>query len=109
MDLVFECALWGLGGAFIFGANQLPICLFSHIKEGGTKNEPLECIIEFVLALLVGAVAAAIWAQWAQAFLKIVGPGDLRGIAGGIGLIANPVSPILTGRFSTWIANKVAP
>ena len=98
-------ALWGLAGAFIYAAPNLSTCLFTR-KAGDGFGAIGRCVLDFAVALVIGALASAAFAQWAQAFLKRTGPEELRAIAAVIGLLANPAAPRLTARLSSWLIKK---
>lgn len=95
-------ALWGACGAIIYAAPRLTVCLFAARSDGKRWFE-CGCVFEFIVALLIGTIAALAFGPWIGAsILKATDPGQLRAIATGIGLLANPAAPrvieILNGR-----------
>lgn len=100
MIAAFTPALWGFMGAFIYAAPRLATCMFAA-RQAGTGW--FGCGFEFVMALLIGAVAAGAWGpEVSISVLKSSDPAHLRAVAATIGLLANPAAPrvidILTGR-----------
>jgi hypothetical protein len=96
-------ALWGLAGAFMYAAPKMSACVFSAKPEDGP---PMRCVIDAIIALVIGALAAAAFAEFAQDFLKRTEPGARSAIAAVIGLLANPLAPRLIGRLSSWLLKK---
>lgn len=91
-------AFWGFLGAFIYAGPKLSACIFE--TGDGTKRHSLwYCILEFVMALGVGVIAAEAFGPWVQGFLKRDGQHELRAISGLIGLLANPLSPVIVKGF----------
>lgn len=78
--------VWGLCGAFIYAAPQLVICC-----RGTGKL----CILEFGLALAIGGMAAGGYAAWLGHYLQHAIFYDRTAFAITIGLIANPLAPLV--------------
>lgn len=85
-----DAALWGFMGAFIFAGPNLTLCLYQCHKAG---KHPLWCLADCIVALAIGAVAAAGGTVWGADFLGADDPQKVPGIAILIGLIANPLAP----------------
>lgn len=85
--------LWGVAGAFIYGAPQLSVCIFTAQQAEGHW---VRCSFEFSVSLIIGAIAAGAFAPWAaSSIFKSVDPAQARVIAATIGLLANPIAPRL--------------
>ena len=74
MNPLLFAALWGMAGAFMYAAPKLSACAFSTKPEDGP---PMRCILDAVIALVIGALAAAAWGQFALEFLKRTEAGAL--------------------------------
>ena len=83
-------ALWGFLGAFIYAAPNLIVCVFEARSSGGSS---LRCWLEFVVALMVGTIAAAAFSPALHMMWSLGAREYLTGIATMIGLTANVVAP----------------
>lgn len=82
--------LWGLLGALIYAGPRLTACLFT--RQTG-EHRAWGCLLEFGLAMLIGAIAAEAFGPWVQEFLQRKGHHELRAICAMLGLLANPMAP----------------
>lgn len=98
-DLWNVPAVWGFGGAFIFAGPKFVAC-YANAKL--TKGPWSVCFFDLIVCLVIGTFAAAAFAEWLHAFLKLTGPPELRVLATVVGMIANPCAPgvtkLLTGQ-----------
>jgi hypothetical protein len=103
MNPLLQAALWGLAGAFMYAGPKMSACVFSAKPDDGP---PIRCVIDAIIALIIGALASAAFAQFAQGFFKRAEPGALSAIAAVIGLLANPLAPRLIAKLSSWLLKK---
>lgn len=82
--------VWGLAGAFIYAGPNLLLCIQKCRAEGCPITD---CIMEFVVAMVIGGLAAEISAPYLSAFLRQTEPHQVRAIAGVVGLVANRAAP----------------
>lgn len=96
---------WGFLGAFVYAGPKVLACVFEH--RDGTRHPLIFCILEFIVALAVGVLAAEMFGPWIIGFLKLDGHASLRAIAGLIGLLANPLSPEVVKGFKGRIGGMI--
>lgn len=104
-SIVAQPGFWGFLGAFIYAGPRLSACVF---ERRDNVDHPLTgCVWDFVVALLVGVIAAELFATWIQLFLKRDGQHELRAIAGLIGLLANPLAPEIVKGFKGRVGGMI--
>ncbi len=82
---------WGVLGAFVYGAPRLLVIFGDRSGSGG----PLwPHVLEFVVGLSFGAIFGAAFGPSAVSRLGIKGD-ELPAIAFMIGLVANPIAPVI--------------
>lgn len=92
--VMHEPAIWGFMGAFIYAAPRLVKC-FLTCKEAGTSG--WFCTMEFVIALATGAIAAAAWAALVMGWTHVR---DSNAMSATIGLLVNPLAPMMVSTAS---------
>lgn len=80
-------ALWGLAGAFVYGAPRLVVALTQSTEP---RWAPWA---EFMVALSIGPIAAAGFGDLVAHWLNLTGAANQRALAVVIGLVANPAAP----------------
>jgi hypothetical protein len=101
VELAAAAWFWGLGGAFIYAAPRWIAALVAARNNVGTVAI---CMLEFAVALAIGAIAAAAFGSLVLETLHLK---DENAISAMIGLFANTVSPRLVEPVSTAVANRV--
>lgn len=97
-DLYF--ALWGLLGAITYAGPRTLICHRECVQPG---TLPL-CYAELVVALFVGAASAAAYTEWVGHYFARAVFFDPRAFAYTIGLVANPIAPLVVKMVSKRMA-----
>lgn len=94
--LLREPMFWGAGGAFIYAAPRLSVCIATALAR---KTGCITCTVDAILALAIGVISAAAFTDLAHALaVKFIGdtiPKDGRAISCVLGLLANPLAPRL--------------
>jgi hypothetical protein len=86
-------AFLGAAGAFIYGAPRLSACIFGARQAQASW---VGCGFEFCIAVSLGIAGAWLFSPWiAHSVLKATDPAETRAIAATIGLLVNPVSPLI--------------
>lgn len=87
-------AWWGIGGAFIYAAPRWVACMVASRKTGGGVTL---CTVEGVVAIIVGAIAAAAFSGLASGVLNMK---DATAVSAMVGLVANRIdlAAVLGGR-----------
>lgn len=89
--------LWGMAGAFIYAAPRLTIC----IRNCRANNSPIsDCLMEFAFALATGWIAAEGGAMWLAQHLSQSQEHQVRAVAVVLGLLSNPIAPIMVAMLS---------
>ncbi|HEY3694188.1 hypothetical protein [Phenylobacterium sp.] len=101
--LFVQPAVWGFLGAFIYAGPRLSACIASPKEHG---ESPFACLVEFAIALIVGAIGAAAFAPWIIVSRGLTEARDLNAVAVLIGLMANPTAPTLIS-FAPRLASTV--
>ena len=83
---------WGAAGAFMYAANGWRACVLAC-----TKGQMTHCHLTFAVAMGIGTAAAAAFSESAAIALHWNHP---SAVAAGIGLLANPLSPMIIDRAS---------
>lgn len=91
--------LWGLLGAFIYAGPRWVRC---HVTCRETGDPKIECLLDFVVSLAVGSIAAG---AFAPILLTWTGLGDENALSALVGVFVNPVAPELTKRAPKMIVN----
>ena len=86
--------LWGLLGTVIYAGPRLVAC---YISCRESKTPVLHCVLDFVMSLVVGAVAAEAFAEFVLTTLKWK---DQNAVSALIGLFVHTVAPELNKRAS---------
>lgn len=89
--------LWGMAGAFIYAAPRLAVCIKKCRKAQANIGD---CVLEFTIALATGWIAAEAGAMWLSQQLSQTEEHQTRAVAVVLGLLANPVAPVLVGLLS---------
>lgn len=97
-------ALWGLLGAFVYAAPRLLVA-WGESRAAGTGVLPH--LIEFVVALTFGPIFAAGFGEWGAGYLGWTEPRSLRAVSLVIGMVANPVAPLLVNLVTGGIAGRL--
>lgn len=84
--------LWGFLGAFWYAGPMLSTCIVASKTSGESWGN---CLFIFVIALLVGTVAAGGFSPFLMIVLHMAGEAQNRAVATTIGLMANPASPLI--------------
>lgn len=94
---VLAHALWGAAGAFVYAGPRLVAC----IKTCRSKGTPItECVGDFVVAILTGAIAGAACGLFVAAHLNQTQDHQVRAVVALTGFFANPVAPGLAKALS---------
>lgn len=84
---------WGFLGALMFAAPNLVLCLYQCHRA---EKHWVWCVADFAVAMVVGVGAAAGGTYWGADLLGVsADPHKIPGISILIGLLANPVAPVL--------------
>ena len=98
LDLtLFYLALWGLGGALVYGGPRWVLCVRVCRKECESAQG---CHEDVVVNLMVGAIAGAAAGPYVAEILKQTEPHQIRAVTAFIGLVANRAAPGLIKLFS---------
>jgi len=97
--LVYELAIWGFFGAFVYAAPRLLVAWAGGRRTTGTA----ECII----ALAIGAIGSAGFTQFIGDVVRQSQPADLRAIAVVLGMISNPVAPSIVHLMGTGLVRRL--
>ena len=84
--------LWGFLGAFIYAGPMLSACILASRTTGESWGD---CLLVFVMAMLVGTVAAGSFGPFVLVFIHLSGEAQNRAVASTIGLLANRASPLI--------------
>jgi hypothetical protein len=84
-------AIWGFLGSFVYAAPRLVVSL----SDARPARRPWLPWAEFVVALLVGPIGSAGFADLVAITIHQDKPADLRAIGLVIGMVANPVAPAI--------------
>lgn len=101
-DIFSWPAVWGVLGAFIYAGPRWATCIITN-RELGKRHAG--CTLEFTVALVSGGIAAAAFSSATLAFSKVK---DLNAISAMVGLLANPVVPVLVKRVSNLVGSALA-
>jgi hypothetical protein len=85
-------SLWGFLGAFVYAAPRLLVAWGESRASGGSVVPHLS---EFVVALTFGPIFSAGFGEWGADYLGWEEPRALRAVSLVIGMVANPVAPVL--------------
>jgi len=89
---ILAWALWGLLGAFVYAAPRLLVAW----GESRTAGAPvLPHFIEFLVALSFGPIFSAALGEWGAGYVGMTEPRSLRAVSLVLGMVANPVAPVL--------------
>lgn len=103
MDLVVW-ALWGLLGAFVYAAPRLLVA-WGESRVAGAPLLPH--LIELAVALTFGPIFAAGFGEFGAGYLGWEEPRALRAVSLVIGMVANPVAPVLVNLASGEIIGRL--
>lgn len=82
--------VWGLGGAFLFAAPRLFRCWVGCRDTGAPR---LDCFFDFFVCLAIGAIASS---AFTPSLLTRVGAEHQNGVSTLVGVLANPLIPVIT-------------
>lgn len=80
---------WGLVGAFAYAGPRLSVCIRQH----QTWGERFGCILDFIVAMMVGCGLSAGWGPYAASYLHQTQQEQVTAIAVVLGLLANVIAP----------------
>ena len=103
--MITQPGWWGFLGAFVYAGPKLLACIFEN--AAAARHPIVFCILEFIVALVVGVLAAELFGPWIIGFLKLDGQPSLRAVAGLIGLLANPLSPEVVKGFKGRVGGMI--
>lgn len=95
-------AFWGVLGAFVYAAPRWLVC---HRDKGCTTHA---CNLQFAVAVIIGAIAAAGFAPALASWLNRLHDQDVRAISTLVGVLANPVSPRVVRLLSDFVIRKIS-
>lgn len=103
--LIIEApAFWGFLGAFIYACPRASACVFAALD---TDHRWVRCLIEAVVAVLIGPAAAESLEPWFAHIVHDQTQSELRAISMLIGLLANPASPGIVSALSLRLIRKL--
>lgn len=86
-------AVWGLLGASVYALPLFAACLFEN--RATRSHSGLECVVRFVIAIVIGAIGAASIGPALASKYAITNPRDINAMCSLIGLTANKAAPVL--------------
>lgn len=94
---VLAHALWGAAGAFVYAGPRLVACIKTCRGKGVGISE---CVGEFIVAMLTGAITGATCGLFVAAHLNQTQDHQVRAVVALTGFFANPVAPGLAKALS---------
>lgn len=95
---------WGASGAFVYAAPKLVVAL----SEARAQGRPaFLAILEFLIALPVGLIAAAGLGPFVADTLQRTALNECTALAVVIGMVANPLSPLLVKVLSNKFLRRI--
>lgn len=85
-------ALWGLLGAFVYAAPRLLVA-WGESRAAGQAPHPH--FFEFVVALSFGPIFSSALGEWGAGYVGMTEPRALRAVSLVLGMVANPVAPVI--------------
>jgi hypothetical protein len=99
-NATLTAALWGCFGANMYALPRLSACYYTARQTG----EPWgRCIVEALVALAIGTIAAAAFADWLAKFSHQTDP---HAVAAFVGLLANTVMPAVINIVSARVLDR---
>lgn len=92
VDVLVRAAALGAAGAFVYAAPGLSACWVSPKQPRAGRGA---CIFEFGCALITGAIGAAFFGPAIAGWRHLTDDLSLNALAVFVGLVFNPVAPVL--------------
>lgn len=96
---------WALLGAFVYSAQRLGVALGE--PKTPTSKPPSVLAAEFIMACVTGPIIGAGLGPIAFGFTGLKGEAEARGIALVVGMIANPLAPLIVKGATAFAARKI--
>jgi hypothetical protein len=92
-DILQSPGFWGFLGAMGYAANSFGVCYYAATRPPPDGNGRWgKCLFDGIIAVLIGTICAAAFTTMVA---HVLGQKDIHAIAAMIGLLANPIRPMV--------------